>query len=47
MEAKKLKIQVLDFRNRILRVECPDTVRVMTNLAVTYCDWDNTERCRS
>ena len=35
-EAEKLKIQVLDARNRILGVEHPDTIRAMANLASTY-----------
>ena len=35
-EAKKLQLQVLEFRNRVLGVEHPDTTWAMANLAVTY-----------
>ena len=37
-EAEKLKVQVLDARNRILGVEHPDTIRAMASLAATHHD---------
>ena len=36
-ESEKLKIQVLDARNRIFGVEHPHTILAMRNLATTLC----------